>query len=870
MEAQLQLDVKLLKAKVSELNELRRSTTGRSQHDEIKQLMEYINLLKENTSAAKECLLLCTSCAVNFEQKLVYETRIPSNLPTFKVSKVSENQSDIFNFLESFEVLLQCHNIDPARWSTIFLQTIPMEESGTLRFAKENVLGKPWEKARESLIAHFDTPDIARSFNQKLLNARREIGENISHFSDRFYLYVERSKMDPNSTFICDKYMACLPERLQNQLTELCLSKPKLTDLIKKCIEIDSFNNSLLQLSTLNLQQSKQTTFKKICTYCTKVGHMEYECLKKKNELMEIQKNVPLATYQTRNVSAFNNTNELKRNSPLSTNSFKPRLPNASNSTLNRKPFFGPKSAACTSADISEYSLSSNAKDSTDYCHTAAVCHSQIQNLPNLIYVPVRIGKMQIEGLLDTGSQVSMIDKTLADELELNIQPSKLLLRQVDGNAIVNTYGQVNNVEITINDNTISQNFIVVDKPASGVCLLGIDFFRNFNLYIGGFSINPSQNTTSQIVEEETVQNIPSCHQKFIITKLTNLFKENQKTINQFCNQQNAIVRLPTGNESPFWVNQYPIAGHLIPIVDEQVNKWIDNKVIVPSKQGWQLNSPLLVVKKANSIDGNSQYRVCLDPRKLNLKLEDDKHPIPHLRSLLDEVSGCSLFSSLDLYQSYHQFLISEEDQIKTSFSWKNKQYRFQGAPFGLKILTSIFQRVMTQLFADMNFVAVFIDDILVFSNDLDSHILHLQQVIIRLTSACLTLNIQKCKFGFTKLKVLGHCISANGIEVDKTKLNDIFNLARPKSAKDVQSFLGVANYFREFIPYFAFISKPLDILRNCSNVEDEWNENHELAFNALKQALTTPPIISFANNNRDVLFYRFIDSSIFTDFYRF
>lgn len=145
LEAQLQLDTKLLKSKVIELNELRRSTSGRSQLDAIKCLTEDINILKENISTAKECLELCNSCNTRIECKQMYETRVPSNLPTFKVSKVSEKQYDIFNFLESFEVLLQCHNIDPARWSTIFLQTIPMEENGTLKFAKENGTRKTLE-----------------------------------------------------------------------------------------------------------------------------------------------------------------------------------------------------------------------------------------------------------------------------------------------------------------------------------------------------------------------------------------------------------------------------------------------------------------------------------------------------------------------------------------------------------------------------------------------------------------------------------------------------------------------------------------------------------------------------------------------------
>ena len=243
------------------------------------------------------------------------------------------------------------------KWVNYILANDPYGQKRNFTNCQRKCTGKAMGKARESLIAHLDTPDIARSFNQKLLNARLEIGESIPHFSDRFYLYVERSKIDPNSTFICGKYMACLPEHLQNQLTKLCLSKPKLTDLIKKCMEIDSFNNSLLQLSTLNPQQSKHTSFTKICTYCNNLGDMEFECLKRKSEFMERQKNMPSITNQTRNLSSNKDINEFKRNNPISANSLKQRSANAPNSTFNHKPFFGPKSAAYTSVNISEHSL---------------------------------------------------------------------------------------------------------------------------------------------------------------------------------------------------------------------------------------------------------------------------------------------------------------------------------------------------------------------------------------------------------------------------------------------------------------------------------------------------------------------------------
>ena len=128
----------------------------------------------------------------------------------------------------------------------------------------------------------------------------------------------------------------------------------------------------------------------------------------------------------------------------------------------------------------------------------------------------------------------------------------------------------------------------------------------------------------------------------------------------------------------------------------------------------------------------------------------------------------------------------------------------FKGAPFGLKTLTSIFQRVTSRLFRDCPFVAVFVDDILVFSSEPEAHIGHVSEVIKRLTSVQLTLNIAKCKFAFQELRVLGHFVSKRGIMPDNTKLSNVLAWPTPKTGRDIQSFLGLLNYFRDSIPLFA------------------------------------------------------------------
>ena len=148
---------------------------------------------------------------------------------------------------------------------------------------------------------------------------------------------------------------------------------------------------------------------------------------------------------------------------------------------------------------------------------------------------------------------------------------------------------------------------------------------------------------------------------------------------------------------------------------------------------------------KKGSNDGKPQFRVCTDPRHLNAKLKEDRHPLCSLRELIDHVSGAKVFSSLDLAASYHQLRIAEEDQQKTAFTWKQAQFCFQGAPFGIKTLPAIFQRIMAQLFFNCDFAIVYLDDLLIFSLTIVDHKEHLKVAMQKLTDVNLTLNLKKC-----------------------------------------------------------------------------------------------------------------------------
>ncbi|SAM07861.1 hypothetical protein [Absidia glauca] len=144
----------------------------------------------------------------------------------------------------------------------------------------------------------------------------------------------------------------------------------------------------------------------------------------------------------------------------------------------------------------------------------------------------------------------------------------------------------------------------------------------------------------------------------------------------------------------------------------------------------------------------------------------------------------------------------------------------FKGCPFGLKPISSKFQRVMTNLFSQEpfnTFVATFIDDIVIFSKTMDEHRTHVHMVIDELTKIKLILNPKKCHFAQKTIYLLGFCVSANGEKsLDPRKVTNTQDWPIPKTGKDIQRFLGLINYFRDFIPLISTLTAPLDALRSC------------------------------------------------------
>jgi len=235
-----------------------------------------------------------------------------------------------------------------------------------------------------------------------------------------------------------------------------------------------------------------------------------------------------------------------------------------------------------------------------------------------------------------------------------------------------------------------------------------------------------------------------------------------------------------------------------------QLQELLDKGFIRPSNSPW--GAPILFVKKK---DGT--LRLCIDYHQLNKVTVKNRYPLPRIDDLFDQLKGARVFSKIDLRSGYHQLRIKEQDIQKTAFQTCYGHYEFLMMPCGLTNAPTMFMDLMNRVFRPYldQYVVVFIDDILVYSNSHLDHEQHLRVVLQTLRENQLYAKLDKCEFWLQEVVFLGHVISAEGILVDPRKVEAILKWERPTNVTEIRSFLGLAGYYRRFIEGFSTIASP-------------------------------------------------------------
>ena len=268
-------------------------------------------------------------------------------------------------------------------------------------------------------------------------------------------------------------------------------------------------------------------------------------------------------------------------------------------------------------------------------------------------------------------------------------------------------------------------------------------------------------------------------------------------------------------------------------------------------------SAPCFFVKKK---DGS--LRMCVDYRRLNAATKKNRYPLPLISELLRTLSQGKIFTTLDLRGAYNLLRIKEGHEEKSAFISKFGQFEFLVMPFGLANAPAQFQAFMNSLFTGMrNCVLVYLDDIVIFSTDLDTHKRQVKAVLEVLATNQLFLKPSKCHFYQESISYLGYIISGAGIAMDPAKVEAVTTWPQPKNLKELQSFLGFANFYRGLIARYSALTIPLTALLK-KDVPFLWSEDQETAFLAVKEAFRSSSVL--AHPNEDLPFILETDASDF------
>ncbi|KXZ46378.1 hypothetical protein GPECTOR_44g54 [Gonium pectorale] len=319
-------------------------------------------------------------------------------------------------------------------------------------------------------------------------------------------------------------------------------------------------------------------------------------------------------------------------------------------------------------------------------------------------------------------------------------------------------------------------------------------------------------------------------------------------------------MKVDTGDSPPIFTLPYRMSKAERDAVDSEIRRMLADGIIEPSTSPW--SSPVVVVPKRDT--GELQF--CVDMRRINEVKRTMRYPLGHIQDILDTVAPSAgqtcYYSSLDLKSGFWQVPMADEaSKDRVSFHAASSQWQYKVMPMGLKSSPAVFAEFMRRVLAPVlpgsvpvgtkgsqkseACAMVSLDDILIYSPDITSHVRHLQQVFDLLQLASLKAAVKKCTFGQRRIQFLGHVLDGSNGTVAPSPRNVavITTYPSPRNVRQVRALLGTVGYYRSFVPGFSLIARPLfDLLKK--DAPWRWGSDEEHAFQTLKHALTSELIL--------------------------
>ena len=314
-------------------------------------------------------------------------------------------------------------------------------------------------------------------------------------------------------------------------------------------------------------------------------------------------------------------------------------------------------------------------------------------------------------------------------------------------------------------------------------------------------------------------------------------------------------VEIDTGDNLPITQKPYTLPLKHTIWVQRELEILEKASVIVRSVSPWA--SPIVVVPKRTAPGEPPKRRLCVDYRALNSLLPPVKKafskakgvltlvPLPKIDEIYARLKGLNIYSTFDMRSSYYHMVLSKKSRPKSAFVSLFGKWEFKRCPFGLAQVPTYFQRLVNEVLSGLTFAFGYLDDILVYSPDMETHLEHLRSLFVKLREADFKLKEVKCNFLKKHIQYLGHMVSGKGITPVPEKLESIQKMPPPKTPKEVKQFVGLIGYYHKFVPRFSDLAQPLNALTR-KDVTFEWTPICQESFEMLKTSLMKEPILTY------------------------
>ena len=527
----------------------------------------------------------------------------------------------------------------------------------------------------------------------------------------------------------------------------------------------------------------------------------------------------------------------------------------------------------------------------------------------------VKVNDRVFRSLIDSGASISYVDPSVSAQLALSVQPMTGTVGLAEFGSVTSRTGRTDPVHVTflflwsrkhVPAKTLKVQFDLLRLPKDQPFIIGRDLIHilfgdslpcdfiaepseaqpsiqasaihpNASILLN--DIIPMPNNERAISQLQGVGSIPSEEMPDRASVGTNSEKEAEYSLqralifadpaiksalqtnaaipeSEFCTLPESVVHLQIDQSkaSTLFRKQYPVAEAAKTAVTDIVNRWFQTGKITFAPPNCQFNNPICVAHKKDADGRITGIRVCLDVRALNNAIiVTDKFPIPKIRTCLEMFSNRDKFGEFDLAEAYLQLRLAPNSRQYTAFTWNNHQYIFVGCPFGLALLPSHCQRMMSFIFSDLHFTFPYLDNLPFASSTWQDHRDHALAIIHRLTQYNLRIKPSSVKFGYPELKCLGHLLTGSGISISPSKLLKVQEWPLPKSGEQLQKFLGFAGFLRQHVRHYADLTASMEAVKREKEII--WTDTLRESFEATKRALSAAPILKFPDfENRFVI----------------